>query len=300
MLVATRDPLQQPGHDASSFHYDGHGARRPRLGRAIAGLQIVGTLLGIPVGLASVYSMYHANFSVEATCQALRTNIVSMIDKKIDPVARRMLVRREVETFEKSCGSLDPDAGAAFKALLAAEKAPAPAAPAVAVAAPQAQSMTKPVATEAESHSAPAAKKAAVAKGRPAAQDTAASDARWLEAVRGALVTAKAASASGNTARSAAVVAPARAANVSAVPAASPVPTAVAPKIIAPMPAAPISIAAPALPPATAVATVPAQPPDADHPVPPASIPEAASDAGVPANHSWLSQLPLVGSVVWR
>ncbi len=39
-----------------------------------------------------------------------------------------MLVRRDVETFEKTCGGVDPDATAAFRVLLAAEKTQAVAA----------------------------------------------------------------------------------------------------------------------------------------------------------------------------
>ena len=92
-------------------------------------LQVVGSLLAIPVGLGSAYSIYRANFSVETTCQSLRTNIVSMIDKSVDASTRRMLVRRDVEAFEQTCGAVDPDATAAFKALLAADKAPVPTAP---------------------------------------------------------------------------------------------------------------------------------------------------------------------------
>ena len=100
-------------------------------------LQVVGSLLAIPVGLASGYSIYRANFSVETTCQSLRANIVSMIDKSVDAGTRRMLVRRDVETFEQTCGTVDPDATAAFKALLAADK------PAAAGCAPVARNLPR-------------------------------------------------------------------------------------------------------------------------------------------------------------
>ena len=90
-------------------------------------LQMVGALLAVPVGIGSAYSMYQANFSPEATCKSLRVNIVRMLDKNVDAGTRHMLVRRDVEAFEHTCGTVDPDATAAFKALLAAEKAPAPA-----------------------------------------------------------------------------------------------------------------------------------------------------------------------------
>ena len=85
---------------------------------------MLGSLLAMPVGLGSAYSMYRANFSVEATCKSLRANIVSMLDKNVDAGTRHMLVRRDVEAFEHTCGTVDPDATTAFKALLAADKAP--------------------------------------------------------------------------------------------------------------------------------------------------------------------------------
>ena len=98
------------------------GAAAPKLARMLSTLQIAGTLLAVPVGLGSAYSMYRANFSAEATCQSLRANIVAMLDRSVDANARHMLVRRDVETFERSCGAVDPDATAAFKTLLAADK----------------------------------------------------------------------------------------------------------------------------------------------------------------------------------
>ena len=64
MLVATRDPMHSPGaHD---------GSPRPlasRSSRFMTAMQIAGSVLAIPVCLGSAYSVYHANFSVETTCQ---------------------------------------------------------------------------------------------------------------------------------------------------------------------------------------------------------------------------------------
>ena len=123
MLVARRDPFHPGAHDAASSQgADVAGRGAPRLARTVNMLQVVGSLLAIPVGLASGYSIYRANFSVETTCQSLRANIVAMIDKSVDAGTRRMLVRRDVESFEQTCGATDPDATAAFKALLAADK----------------------------------------------------------------------------------------------------------------------------------------------------------------------------------
>jgi hypothetical protein len=82
-------------------------------------------LVGIPLALAGGYSTYHANFSPEAKCQSLRASIVSMLDKKTDATTLRLLVQRDVVTFERECGAFDADAAAAFKTLLASEKTPA-------------------------------------------------------------------------------------------------------------------------------------------------------------------------------
>jgi hypothetical protein len=121
MLVATRDPMPAPGaHDGSSR--PPHHPPGSRSSRFMTAMQIAGSVLAIPVGLASAYSVYRANFSVDTTCQSLRANIISMLDKKLDPTTQRMLVRHDVETFEKACRSVDPDAEAAFRTLLAIGK----------------------------------------------------------------------------------------------------------------------------------------------------------------------------------
>src|SRR3972149_3195867 len=110
MLVGSRDPILSPGvHDPLSPRRDGvHGHAQPRSARFVTVLQMAGSLLAIPVALGSAYSVYQANFSPDTQCQQLRANIIAMIDKKIDAATRRMLVRRDVEAFEKSCGGFDP------------------------------------------------------------------------------------------------------------------------------------------------------------------------------------------------
>ena len=98
MLVARRDPFHPGAHDAPYAH-DAAGGGTPRLVRTVGMLQVIGSLLAIPVGLGSAYSIYRANFSVETTCQSLRADIISMIDKRVDAGTRRILVaprRREV------------------------------------------------------------------------------------------------------------------------------------------------------------------------------------------------------------
>lgn len=279
MLVATRDPMPHPaGHDASSLRHQGapglHPA--PKTARFVTALQLAGSLLAIPVGLASAYSIYRANFSVETTCQTLRGNIISMIDKQVDAGTKRMLVRRDVETFEKTCGGVDPDAEAAFKALLAADKVSPP----VPAAAPHAVAPAKEVARKAEPHPSVAAKQPSApaapvtAAVEPVRHEAAVSDTKWLAAVRGALVSH----------------APDR------------TPAAVTPPV-APTPMAepaPVAATAPALPPPTSVAIVPAQRADPDHPVPPGTIPDAnpASDSG--ARSSWIGKIPFVGQTLAR
>ncbi len=306
MLVARRDPFHPGAHDASSSHgADVAGGGAPRLARTVSMLQVVGSLLAIPVGLASGYSIYHANFSDETTCQGLRANIVSMIDKSVDAGTRRMLVSRDVERFEQTCGATDPDATAAFKALLAADK---PAAPVAAAVARRPDAPPKELVRKAEPPAQATAKLPAAAS-PPATvvrRDPAVSDGQWLDAVRQALVVHGAEPPTADTAR--APVAPA------AGPAQRPAQQEAvlppqAPAIAAPAPV--ISPVAPALPPAASVATPLAPQADPDHPVPPAAIPEAASptDAASQDEHGhsrvrkWIAKIPLVNTVVenaWR
>lgn len=203
MLVASRDPFHG-AHDNSPSPGVGN-----RLTRTMGALQIVGTILAIPVGLGSAYTMYTSNFTAEASCKALRANIIQILDKSVDASARHMLVRRDVVSFEQTCGSVDPDAAAAFKTLLAVDKTPALAAAAVRRIDTSAKAAEKPVERKIEAKAQPKvdvkveakaepkvevkpeAKQPAVkavAAVAPAQRDPATSDTAWLEAVRGALV----------------------------------------------------------------------------------------------------------------
>jgi len=250
--------------------------------------------------------MYRANFSVEATCQNLRVNIVTMLDKSVDPGTRHMLVRRDVEAFEHACGAVDPDATAAFKALLASDKRATPViaravepAPKQAERKAETKTETKTeakVEAKSEIKSEPypvvAAKPAALTPAsapvtEPVRQELTASDAAWLSAVRHALVTHTA-----STTPAASAPEPA-------------VPHPLAREIAAPMelraPATAVVTPVPALPPATTVATTPAPQADDGHPVPPESIPDAPPNTGKvdqPARSrlgSIAAQIPLVG-----
>ena len=307
MLVATRDPSEQAPAKASG------------LGRLIGVFQLAGSILAVPVGLVSAYSVYHSTFSDDAKCQSLRANIISMMDKSADAKTLRALVRRDVKAFEQSCAAVDPDAVAAFKTLLAEKPAPVP---------PPAQVKLKPSIEEKAANVAPAAV-APVAPAAPAPHATttvtrggdrpadvksnplplhqsasanATSDEKWLEAVRGAL-----------TAHHPEVNAPVQPASPPhnlALPA-QPVTAAVPPP--APQPAAPPTEraavepapmpAAPALPPPAAVPNA-AQPAPAasNHPVPPGTIPGAAAPGQTDnaagqseSRFSWVGKIPVVG-----
>ncbi len=169
--------------------------RASGLTRVVSTVQIVGSLLAVPLGLASGYSMYRANFSPETTCQTLRGNIIAMLDKSVDASTRRMLVRRDIAAFEESCGAVDPDAHAAFKALLALPPAPVTAtvvpapAPKLRAALPAAE-VARKVETKTEIKTEPKAEAKAEPKSEAKVEqrDAGLSDTRWLAAVRQAIV----------------------------------------------------------------------------------------------------------------
>src|SRR5690348_6071096 len=89
MLTATRDDGPH-AHGAHAAHYGTHTPPRSLASRFAGGIQIVGSLVGIPLALIGGYSTYHSTFSPEGRCQALRGNIVSMLDKKADASTLRL------------------------------------------------------------------------------------------------------------------------------------------------------------------------------------------------------------------
>jgi hypothetical protein len=265
----------------------------------MSALQIAGTLLAIPVGIGSAYTMYRANFSVEASCQGLRSNIIALLDKSVDPAARHILVRHDVQAFEQTCRDVDPEATAAFKALLAAEKPPA--ATATATAKPV-EAKSEPIARKPEPRPAVAVKQAPAVAPAAKAEATAiardpSSDAAWMAAVRQALVSQTEPKAVSEP--KPAVELP-KAAALSPPPSAEP---ATPPVSLAP----PAPELAPALPPATPVAIAPAPPKDDGHPVPPGVIPDSVPVTPVKAEEHPRSRLgeiaakiPLVGWAINR
>lgn len=266
-------------------------------------MQIVGTVLGVPLGLASGYSIYRANFSAETACQNLRGNIVAMLDKNVDAGTRRMLVRRDIAAFERACGSVDPDAHAAFKALLS-EDAPVAASTEKVKVVSSAKADRQPEAKSASKSGAKSEPKsdvalrpaiadkettAVAAMGEVVSGDAGLSDARWLAAVRQALVAhAPERTQAAHTAASAPAVKPLRLERPVADQAPAPVlqPAWIVPSQ-APAAAQPVPVTA-------------ARDPlfGDDRPVPPAPIPMNADDGA--RSGSWIAQIPFVGRVIER
>ncbi len=298
--------------------------RASRITRVISGAQMLSTLLAVPLGLASGYSIYRANFSPETICQNLRAGIIAMLDKKVDAGMRHMLVRRDVEEFERSCGAVDPEATAAFKRLLAADRAKPPAAAAPQAAVKPKEPQSKPKETEAKPvHKAepraaaakPAPKvvpphsetartelpraeahylepaRSKVAGGDAVQAETPVSDTAWLSAVRDALVKKNSD------------------AETSAVAKAAPQAPLVAPPSAA-IAAPPMQVPAPALPQARVIDERPPSPPApvpqeqqsaADHPVPPAPVVAPPPGVAAPKRSGiggLISDIPFVGPVV--
>jgi hypothetical protein len=318
MLVARRDPpFHGDARDIAPVNFEANpGSRPPRVVRFVTVIQMIGSLLAVPVGIGSAYTFYRANFSPETTCQGLRNGIIAMLDKGVDASTRRILVRRDVESFEKSCAAVDPEATAAFKALLDAEKAP-PVAAATPATKPQPnEAAPKEQVHKAEPRPQTTAKQAASNAQAPAAQNArrepAVSDTQWLDAVRQALVTHQPDARPAESSKARPMPqSPARPTQRDVEPSTSS-PTTAPATAAPPTPAAATPAAAPTLPPPIAITPAPAQqnvaqPQTPDHPVPPASIPpsEAVATTETKPDESgrsrigkWISTIPLLGNVV--
>ncbi|HEX5507692.1 MAG TPA: hypothetical protein VFX37_04235 [Pseudolabrys sp.] len=325
-LVERREPIfESRAHDSRAPTVEAVGIgplkSASRVTRVVTGAQMLSTLLAVPLGLASGYSIYRANFSPDTTCQNLRAGIIAMLDKSVDAATRHILVRHDVETFEHTCGSVDPDATAAFKRLLAvdrikpvpgvehaqakaqqpdarqaeakpAHKAEAPAAPAKPLppkTASKAHETVRAVAPHAEAQRVETARRKAAAA-EPAQADAApVSDVAWLSAVRDALV-----KKNGDAEEALAITK------------ADPPHLLVAPPTSVAAPTAPV---APVLPQARTI-PAPAQPPvpaavaqesGPDHPVPPAPVVAPPTDTTAPKRGGiggFISDIPFVGPVV--
>jgi hypothetical protein len=320
MLVARRDPpFHVDARDTAPVDFEGSpGSKPPKALRFVTVIQLIGSLIALPVGIGSAYTFYRTNFSPETTCQSLRSGIIAMLDKSVDASARRILVRRDVETFEKTCASVDPEAAAAFKTLLAVETTPPP----VAAAAPASKAQPNETAPKEPVHKAeprpqPTPKQAVTNTQNSAAQNArrepAVSDTQWLDAVRQALVTHQPDTRPAESSKARPMPQPSarpaqREVEPPAPPATAPAASATLPPVTAPL--APTT--APTLPPPVAIAPAPAQKNTAqarepDHPIPPESIPspetvptaETKSDeSGRSRIGKWISSIPLLGNVV--
>ena len=304
-----------------------HAAPKPtRILRFVSSVQIIGSLLAVPLGLASGYSIYKANFAPETTCQQLRGSIISMLDKNVDATTRRMLVRRDVEAFQQNCSGFDPDAHAAFKHLLAADRPPAAPMlkvepkPVVAKVEPKAKPKLETKAEKVEAKAEPEAEPKAEskveakveakaepkleaqperkaeskleakatpqadAKAEPVQPEAALSDTRWVAAVREALVKHPVEPEAPVLQKSWTLQHPATALPVALAPA-----------------------NAPDLPPAQTISPPPVPKLDAaDHPVPPAAIPQP-TPVPVEAREDersrlgkLISDIPVVGGMIRR
>ena len=287
-LIARREPSFHGAHE-TSFPSGGALTASPSgFTRFVSTLQIVGTVLGVPLGLASGYSIYRANFSVETSCQSLRGNIVALLDRSVDAATRRILVRRDVTAFEQSCGAIDPDAVAAFKTLLAVDKASTAAAPKPRTAAPPVE-----VARKAEPQPAVA---------EPVERAAAVSDTKWLAAVRQALVE----HGPERAAQPERPLRPDAAKSETAAPAKAPAPILQQAWIVPPsMPIVPPqAVSAPAI--SEQGLRAPRQ--NVDHPVPPESIPGPPplslepKEAGGERSRlgAWIAEIPLLGPAIER
>jgi hypothetical protein len=306
MLVARRDPpFHTDADDVTPVNSGVYSAKASGITRFVTAIQMVGSLLAVPVGIASAYSFYRANFSPEITCQSLRSGIVAMLDKSVDAATRRILVRRDVEAFEKACAVVDPDATAAFKALLAVEKTAAPVAAAAVASKVQHSEMAsrEPVRKAEPRPQVPTMQPVTAAAPvvvEATRRDPGISDAQWLDAVRQALATHKEETPPRDVAKP-------QSAPVTAMRPASHDAVLSPPSAIASTPAVAPAVA-PALPPAIPIAPPPAAQAHDDHPVPPESIPDAALPGSAgrarPEEHDrsrigkWISTIPLLGPMV--
>jgi hypothetical protein len=291
MLVARRDPPfhDDAEHGSAPADFAAYPAPVHRLSRFATVMQLLGSLVAVPVGLASAYSLYHSTFSADASCQTLRAGIVSMLDKSVDASTRRMLVRGDVVKFEQNCAAVDPDAVAAFKTLLTEEQKPAAAA---AVVQPS-ETPVKEVESKAEPRPQQTAKQAPVLRTSIASEwghrDPAVSDTQWLDAVRQAMAAHKQASIAAEADKPLVLGSPPHSLQR---PAVRPEPvTAIAAPAVAAVPVTPAPV----------IAAAPS--PSADHPVPPNAIPDPSEVAAAqpdkqPSRISrWIAHVPLLGPV---
>src|SRR5438034_4053241 len=100
-------------------------------------LQITGAALGVPAAAAGTFAAYQSYFSTDVTCHKLRSDIVSIMEKKVAPETKRSLLKKDVTEFDTLCGDADPDARIIFQAAITEHPADATHAAASAGTSPQ-------------------------------------------------------------------------------------------------------------------------------------------------------------------
>src|SRR5439155_19675828 len=71
-------------------------------------LQITGAALGVPAAAAGTFAAYQSYFSTDVTCQKLRNDIVSIMEKKVAPETKRSLLKKDVTELTSSVATLIP------------------------------------------------------------------------------------------------------------------------------------------------------------------------------------------------
>jgi hypothetical protein len=85
--------------------------------KLVATLNVCGVLLAVPAGAAGLYTTYLPSFSSEGTCRALRSSILSTLEKDVNATVKQALLRKDVAEFEQSCALGDPEAKALITAI---------------------------------------------------------------------------------------------------------------------------------------------------------------------------------------
>ena len=104
--------------------------------------QMIGAGLALPAAAAGAFAVYKSNFSSETTCQNLRTVIISTMEKNMAADAKRALLAKDVDEFQKACGAADPEALKVFRSQIEGQKSAAIAVPRNAEPAPKQSSVS--------------------------------------------------------------------------------------------------------------------------------------------------------------
>ena len=88
-------------------------------------VQLAAALVAIPVALAGAFTFYNSQISSEGVCEALRSKVVSIIDRNVPVEVKYALVHRDVDQFEKKCATIDPDTHTIFRVTIEHWQVPA-------------------------------------------------------------------------------------------------------------------------------------------------------------------------------